>query len=99
VEELKAKNVLAGNFYWYDNNWHYIKKWDHLKNSITLNALSPELRKAVTAQANKDFSASDAVLGRCISTLISLSWTDEQIKEKGQALANAVKKVMKKQVV
>lgn len=99
VAELKSKNALAGNFYWFDNNWHYIRKWDHLKNSITLNALSPELRQAVIAQANKDFSASDSVLGRCISTLISLSWTDEQIKEKGQALASAVKKVMKKQVV
>jgi 8-amino-3,8-dideoxy-alpha-D-manno-octulosonate transaminase len=99
VAELKAKNALAGNFYWYDNNWHYIKKWDHLKNSITLNALSPELRQAVVAQANKDFSASDAVIGRCISTLISLSWTEHQIKEKGQALVAAIKKVMKKEVV
>ncbi|HET9056269.1 MAG TPA: DegT/DnrJ/EryC1/StrS family aminotransferase, partial [Chitinophagaceae bacterium] len=33
VSELKEQGILAGNFYWYDNNWHYIRKWDHLKNS------------------------------------------------------------------
>ncbi|MFX8999949.1 hypothetical protein ABTN27_21710, partial [Acinetobacter baumannii] len=22
VAELKAQNILAGNFYWYANNWH-----------------------------------------------------------------------------
>src|ERR1700704_1590497 len=26
VNELKTQKILAGNFYWYDNNWHYIRK-------------------------------------------------------------------------
>jgi 8-amino-3,8-dideoxy-alpha-D-manno-octulosonate transaminase len=99
VAELKARNILAGNFYWYDNNWHYIRKWDHLKQSITLNALHPQLKQAVLHHANKGFGASDAVMSRCISTLINLSWTEQQIKEKGQALAAAIKKVMAKQAV
>jgi 8-amino-3,8-dideoxy-alpha-D-manno-octulosonate transaminase len=99
VAELKARNILAGNFYWYDNNWHYIRKWDHLKQSITLNALHPQLKQAVLHHANKGFGASDAVMSRCISTLINLSWTEQQIKEKGQALAAAVKKILAKQAV
>jgi 8-amino-3,8-dideoxy-alpha-D-manno-octulosonate transaminase len=57
----------------------------------------PELKAAVTHHANKDFSASDAVMSRCICTSISLSWTEEQVKEKGQRLAAAVQKVMKEQ--
>ena len=36
VTNSKAQNILAGNFYWYDNNWHYIRKWDHLKYSSSL---------------------------------------------------------------
>ena len=99
VAELKAKNILPGNFYWFDNNWHYIRKWDHLKQSITLNSLHPQLKQAVVHQANKDFTASDAVMKRCISTLINLSWTEQQLKEKGQALVAAVKKVMLKEAV
>ncbi|MES1222615.1 MAG: L-glutamine--2-deoxy-scyllo-inosose aminotransferase KanB, partial [Bacteroidota bacterium] len=99
VAELKAQNVLAGNFYWYDNNWHYIRKWDHLKNSITLNAMHPELKAAVMHQATKDFSASDAVLGRCISTAIGLLWTEEQLKEKAEKIVTAVKKVLQTQKI
>lgn len=94
VAELKAQGILAGNFYWFDNNWHYIRKWDHLKNSITLNALHPEMKAKVMEQANKDFAASDAILSRCISTSISLLWTEEQINEKGQKIVAAVKKVL-----
>ena len=94
VAEMKSKNILAGNFYWYDNNWHYIRKWDHLKNSLTLNALSPELRSAVTHHATKDFSVSDAVMSRCICTSIALSWTEDQIKAKGDAMVEAVKKAL-----
>ena len=94
VNELKAQGILAGNFYWFDNNWHYIRKWDHLKNVLTLNSLSPELKQRIAEQANKDFSASDAVLSRCISTSISLLWTPEQIKEKGDKIVAAAIKAL-----
>jgi len=94
VAELKAQGILAGNFYWFDNNWHYIRKWDHLKNATTLNALSPELKARVMEQANKDLSASHAVMGRCISTAISLTWTEEQIREKGEKIVAVVKQVV-----
>lgn len=94
VAELKAQNILAGNFYWFNNNWHYIRKWDHLKKSLTLNALHPDLKAAVIHHATKDFVASDAIMSRCISTSMSLLWTEEQIKEKGEKIVNAVKKVL-----
>jgi len=97
VAEMKVQNILAGNFYWYDNNWHYIRKWDHLKNSITLNALHPDLKAAVMHHANKDFTASDTVMSRCISTAIGLLWSDEQIKTKGEQMVNVIKKVLSEQ--
>ena len=99
VAEMKAQGIIAGNFYWYDNNWHYIRKWDHLKNSVTLNALHPDLKAAVMHHANKDFSVSDAVMGRCVSTAIGLLWTDEQINTKGEQMVNVIKKVLSEQHV
>ena len=99
VAEMKAQNILAGNFYWYDNNWHYIRKWDHLKNSTTLNALHPDLKAAVMHHASKDFASSDAVMSRCVSTAIGLLWTDEQIKAKGEQMVNVIKKVLSEQKV
>ena len=99
VAELKSRNILAGNFYWYDNNWHYIRKWDHLKQSLTLNSLDPQLRKSVMHHANKQFPESDAIMSRCISTLINLSWTEQQLQEKGEALVAAITKVLARQTV
>lgn len=99
VAEMKAQGILPGNFYWFDNNWHYIRKWDHLKQAITLNHLHPEIREAVQQQAGKDFSASDAIMGRCISTAISLLWTSEQIDAKGQQMVAAITKVLSSQSI
>ena len=92
VQEMKAQNIMAGNFYWYDNNWHYIRKWDHLKNSTLLNALHPDLKAAVIAHSNKNFSASDQTMSRCISTAIGLTWTEQQIHEKGNKMVAAIQK-------
>jgi 8-amino-3,8-dideoxy-alpha-D-manno-octulosonate transaminase len=97
VAELKDQGILPGNFYWFDNNWHYIRKWDHLKNLTMLSALHPELQAAVKHHANKDFSASDAIMSRCICTAISLSWSEDQVKDKGQRIVAAVQKALKKQ--
>lgn len=94
VHEMKSQNIMAGNFYWYDNNWHYIRKWDHLKNSIVLNALHPDLKTAVIAQSNKSFPGSDKVLSRCISTSIGLSATEAQLVDKGNKMVSLIKKVL-----
>jgi 8-amino-3,8-dideoxy-alpha-D-manno-octulosonate transaminase len=99
VNEMKAQNILAGNFYWYDNNWHYIRKWDHLKNSTTLNALSDGQQSALRKLQSQDFSASDELMSRCISTGISLLWTEEQIQEKGEKILNVIRKVSREQKV
>lgn len=99
VSELKAQNAWGGNFYWFDHNWHYIRKWDHLKQGATLNALHPEYKAAIMQQANKDFGPSDAVMSRGISTQISLLINEQQIKEKGEKIVAAVKKVLAAQKI
>jgi len=94
VSEMKDQNMLAGNFYWYDNNWHYIRKWDHLKQPAALNNLHDKQKQALQKLQQKSFSASDRIMSRCISTAITLSWTEEQVEEKGRIIISAVKKVL-----
>jgi 8-amino-3,8-dideoxy-alpha-D-manno-octulosonate transaminase len=96
VDEFKTRGILGGNFYWFDNNWHYIRKWDHLKKATSLNRLHKDQVAALEHLAVKDFSLSDAVMNRCISTSISLLWTEEQVKEKGMKMLEAVKEALKK---
>lgn len=99
VNSLKEQNILAGNFYWYANNWHYIKQWSHLKESTTLNKLNEAQKTAVLKLQTQDFSVSDAVMGRCISTAITLLWTEEQIAEKGAKIVAVIKKVLAQETV
>lgn len=94
VDAMREAGILAGNFYWYNNNWHYIRKWDHLKKALTLNTLSPELRARIEAEANKEFPASDAIMSRCVSTSISLLWTEEQIREKGARMSEVIRQAL-----
>jgi 8-amino-3,8-dideoxy-alpha-D-manno-octulosonate transaminase len=96
VDEFKARGILGGNFYWFDNNWHYIRKWDHLKKATSLNRLHKDQIAALEHLAVKDFSLSDAVMNRCISTSMSLLWTEEQVKEKGMKMLEAVREALKK---
>ena len=94
VAEMKAQGIAAGNFYWYANNWHYIKQWQHLQEATTLNTISAEQKTALHNLATQDFSVSDAVMSRCVSTAISLVWTEEQIKDKGEKMVAVIRKVL-----
>jgi 8-amino-3,8-dideoxy-alpha-D-manno-octulosonate transaminase len=87
-------NGLGGNFYWFDNNWHYIKKWDHLKNATSLFPLNPTLVQAIEETDFNSFAQSDAVMGRTISSLINLNWTEEQAKERASKMAETIQSVL-----
>ena len=99
VAEMKAQGILAGNFYWFDNNWHYVRKWHHLKNIAALNPLNAAQQTALQQIKTQDFSASDAVMSRCISTAISMLWTPEQIAEKGRKMVAVIEKVLQQHQV
>ncbi len=95
INALKEEGILAGNFYWFANNWHYIRKWDHLKTSNSLYPLSELQQKALTSLQHNSFVASDAIMSRCISTAISLTWTEEQVNEKGAKFLAVIQQALR----
>ena len=97
VAELKQQGILAGNFYWFDNNWHYIRKWDHLRQAASLNNLNDAQQQALKSLSGASFPASDRIMSRCISTAIGLLWTEEQTKEKGEKMVAVIKKVLSRE--
>lgn len=88
------ENGLGGNFYWFDNNWHYIKKWDHLKKATSLYPLNPALHQALLSTDYSKFQQSDKIMGRTISSLINLNWTEEQATERAEKMAKTIKSVL-----
>lgn len=89
-----AQAGIAGNPYWYDNNWHYIRKWEHLKNASFLNRIPEEQKQAILHYSNQAFAASDAIISRCISSAINLSWTEDQAKDRGEKMAEILKQIV-----
>jgi 8-amino-3,8-dideoxy-alpha-D-manno-octulosonate transaminase len=76
---------------YYDNNWHYIRKWDHLKHRKSLFPLSSEIKQALTTLQNTTFEQSDHYIGRNISCLIKLSWTEAEVHERASKMVDAIK--------
>lgn len=87
-----AQEGLGGNPYWFENNWHYIRKWEHLKNASFMNRLYDEQKMKIMHYANQAFPNSDAIISRCISSAIQLNWTAEQIQERGSKMVAIIKK-------
>ena len=98
IADLKQQGILAGNFYWFDNNWHYFSKWDHLRNATTLSNLNDGQKKALQQLSPGSFPASDLIMSRCISTAIGLLWTEEQTQEKGEKIAAAISRALSKEL-
>lgn len=89
-----AKN-LAGNkvgcAYWYDNNWHYYKKWHHLKEMKRSAKLCIELADNLPDYKNLVLEDSDNIMKKTLSMQIMLSWTKEDIENRIQAIIKSFK--------
>ncbi len=82
--------------YWnyYNNNWHYIRKWDHFKEMKSLFPLSDQIKKGMERLKNQSFPQSDDLISRNISCLIKLSWTEEEVKDRAARMAAAIKSIL-----
>jgi len=73
---------VDGCFYWYDNNWHYLRQWDHFKKLKA--AATPPVRLCEKLPDYESISVpgSDRIIGRLISMQIKLSWTEEELSRR-----------------
>ncbi|MEZ4778714.1 MAG: DegT/DnrJ/EryC1/StrS family aminotransferase [Flavobacteriaceae bacterium] len=101
TQELTEKGHKAlgeagvdGCFYWFKNNWHYIKGWEHLRNLKTFGNLSSEIKNQMQDLNNTDFSKSDHWMGRTISCLVKIGWSEAQVKQRAQTMQQTLQEVM-----
>jgi 8-amino-3,8-dideoxy-alpha-D-manno-octulosonate transaminase len=94
-EAFKANGVdVCWNYY--NNNWHYINRWHHLKDAKSLYPLTPDIQNALEKLKAKDFSQSDHYISRNISCLIKLSWTEEEVKVRAEKMVECIRKITAK---
>jgi len=93
VEAFKEFGIDA---YWnyFDNNWHYVRKWDHFKDMKTLYPLSDHIKNGMQNLNTLEFPKSDDYISRNISCLIKLSWSDEEVKVRAENMVKAIKSIL-----
>jgi len=92
VSSAFKENGIDACFHYYDNNWHYIRKWEHLTELKTLYPLSQEVREGLKYLQTKTFEQSDHYIGRNISCLIKLSWTEDEVRNRASKMVDIIKK-------
>ncbi|WP_396601340.1 DegT/DnrJ/EryC1/StrS family aminotransferase [Algibacter sp. R77976] len=76
---------------YFNNNWHYIKEWNHLKDLKSLFPISKEVTDGLEYLKTKDFSKSDEFISRNISCLIKLSWTEQEVRDRAVKMVKVIK--------
>lgn len=94
VQQALTGAGVDGSFYWYSNNWHYIKGWEHLRNKISLGKLPDEVLNQMQDLNAVKFLQSDAIISRTLSILIKLNWTEEEVKSRAEKIRLAIQSVL-----
>ncbi len=79
-------------FYWFDNNWHYHRQWQHLKDLKGMGYFSNQIYDGLPNYYLSDFSKSDYWISRTISCLIKLSWTREEVEKRAATMLQIIQK-------
>lgn len=85
---------VDGCFYWYDNNWHYIRNWHHIKNMKTAMPAPQTHLVNMRDYTKLNLPQSDEIMGRTISMQIKLSWTREEIEKRCDSIRSALKGIL-----
>ncbi len=81
---------VPGCFYWYDNNWHYPRRWDHLRDLRTAGRSPLTLLDPAPDLSVLDIERSDRIISRTISMLVKLSWSDAELDSLHARIAAAL---------
>lgn len=85
---------VDGCFYYFDNNWHYLRQWHHLKQMQAAARLPLQTFEAPPDYSRVDLPRSDAIIARNISMQIKLGWSRGQLEER----IGLIRKVIGKQL-
>ncbi|MBN2682648.1 MAG: DegT/DnrJ/EryC1/StrS family aminotransferase, partial [Bacteroidales bacterium] len=94
---LRISNEMAnagvGGAYWYNNNFHFIKNWQHLKDLKSPGKLPVSLFKHQDYN-NLDLGKTNDVISRLISFQVKVGWTETQLNEVRDKLYGVFKSFM-----
>jgi 8-amino-3,8-dideoxy-alpha-D-manno-octulosonate transaminase len=93
VKALAGAGV-DGCFHWFDNNWHYLRRWDHFRGLKAAARLAVEALPNCPDLAAVSLPASDAIMQRTISMQIKLGWSPQQLEARIEATVKTLKNIL-----
>jgi 8-amino-3,8-dideoxy-alpha-D-manno-octulosonate transaminase len=94
VNELNKAGVGGFN-YWFENMYHFINQWDHIKEMRTASKLTLQIVGAPQDYSKLQLPRSQEVIGRLISFGIRCKWTDQEMKDLASKISVCVTKALK----
>jgi 8-amino-3,8-dideoxy-alpha-D-manno-octulosonate transaminase len=71
----------AGTAYWYRNNFHYLRNWEHLQNLKSVYKLSIHLLDNIPDYTRIHLPRTDELMSRMQMIEIRLGWTEEDLEK------------------
>ncbi len=91
ASKMLKETGIDGCFHYFDNNWHYVRRWQHLMEAKSIYPFSETVKKSLESLKTKAFDKSDHYIGRNISCLIKMSWTEAEVVERARKMADAIR--------
>jgi len=91
IAQALGRAGVDGCFFWYDNFWHYIRQWAHLKQLNSVPKLPIALLEKRPDYRSLQLPESDHIMGRTISMQIKLGWTPEDLEQRAERIASVFK--------
>lgn len=88
-----AEAGVDGGFYWWDNNWHYLRRWDHLKKLSAPSKLPVQLCAQLPDYGKVALPRSDEIISRTISLQIKLGWSPSDVQQRIQRIVAVIEKI------
>ncbi|NPA37089.1 MAG: DegT/DnrJ/EryC1/StrS family aminotransferase [Chlorobi bacterium] len=79
ADEMGNTGIPAA--YWYNNNYHYIKNWEHLKEMKTAAPVALKFFDVPQDYKTLQLPKSDDVISRLVSINIRITWTEEELDD------------------
>jgi 8-amino-3,8-dideoxy-alpha-D-manno-octulosonate transaminase len=98
LQALKDEGL--GNFtgiqYWWDNQYHYIRNWEHIRALKTPMKTVAHLLGTPQNYETLQLPQSDNLISRLISLVVKVAWTEEQLHELCQKIEKALASALAK---
>ena len=91
-EELGKAGV--GTAYWYKNNFHYIRNWEHLQGLKSAYRLPISFLEDIPDYANIHLPRTDQLMSRMQMIEIRLSWTQEELDNIREKISGVLKRLL-----